>query len=123
MFALAISVRFSCERLITSCIIIAPSWVKRKQNTHELTTGPSFEYNTGEKLNVYGKVGLMTEYKRDNLCSYVEAGKLLGVSNYTVRDYVERGKLTAVRYGKRPYILKSELAEFVKPSEWKHIRK
>src|SRR5215469_1741083 len=65
----------------------------------------------------------MTEYKRDELCSYVEAGKLLGVSNYTVRDYVERGKLTAVRYGKRPYVLKAELAEFIKPSEWKKIRK
>ena len=38
-----------------------------------------------------------------------EAGRLLGISHYTVRNYIRQGKINPVRFGRRVSIPMSEI--------------
>lgn len=50
------------------------------------------------------------------LHSVIEAGVLLGISQWTVRAYIAVGKLTPVRIGRRVLLEEEELERFIASS-------
>lgn len=65
----------------------------------------------------------MTELKRKELCSFAEAGRILGMHRNTVGYYVEQGMFSVVTFGKRPYIPREQVMNFLKPKELTAIKK
>ena len=57
----------------------------------------------------------------DQLLSIVEAANILAISPWTVRAYVQSGKLNPVRIGRRVLLEESELERFI--TEAKTIRR
>jgi excisionase family DNA binding protein len=51
------------------------------------------------------------------LKSVVEAAGLLGISPWTVRNYVRTGKLRPVRIGRRVLLAEAELEQFIARSQ------
>jgi len=49
----------------------------------------------------------------EKLHGIVEASQLLGISHWTLREYIKRGKLIPVRIGTRVLLEEAELLEFI----------
>ena len=65
----------------------------------------------------------MAELTRKDLCSFAEAGRILGMHRNTVGYYVEQGWFSVVIFGKRPYIPREQVVNFLKPKELTAIKK
>ena len=53
------------------------------------------------KLQLDGRVGVP------------DAAAIFGIHPYTLRDYIQSGKVSAMHIGKRPYIFKDEIDRFL----------